>query len=895
MTKVTPDFSGGPAYADVSEFVTQMHGSRNGTPSEAVLTFIKKGLKPKQYRITDGTEIAHTAGTWPGDDLGWNSYMAVCRFDPDTTGREAKDSVLVPGVWADLDIKDAPDKPHDKAELDAIMAVLPEPTLLIDSGLGNLQPYWLFPEMSTETDACEKLLKRWHTWLNAQASHALGRPIKVDSVFDLARVLRIPGTWRWPKTGDERKAPVRMLKSGGPRYTPKALWAMSDVPEMPGEAKTPSGASKTKTSREVMLTGGPVHPRVTAWTKKVVTNVVETYADIRVTGMNTGLNTAAITLGGLEPHGLVKRDEIYDLLIEASIENGLLGDEGKDGHNSRKQVDDTFESGWGSGLEKPYELPEWMDDLKTTVQVNNPAMAAEWLRNELGTGELSGIFIKDGILVHTPRIDEDGYVEPSPKEKAQRIDHGPAQVQTVESEKVKAMIAVRYDVGKEGVDKDTQATVWVPAFFPREAAQDAVNAALLGIGCPNVQILQGVTHTPLVRRTGTLLNEPGYDEETGLLYLPDRGLKVPAVPEAPTMAEVKKAVELILAPVTEFPFVTENHRANWLGSMFTPVMREVLAPPYQMGVITAPNPGSGKGYLAGLIGIVHGMVMRGEMPREKAEMKKTIISSLVSTTAPVVLFDNVRGEIYSSELEALLTAGTITDRLLGVSKDVTVTNDRLWMVTGNNAKIGGDLARRVLEIKIDPKCSDPKSRTFAIKDLKGWMEEHRGAYLAAMLTVVRAWINAGRPTEVYRSDDFAQWAGSLRGMLHWAGFPGTFGEVESEGLETVSEDDREWGLFLEELETVFGASKFDAKTIVDKLTGGSPDSWAKGDQGKKISTDSLPGDLAEKYMGYSNRVGFTKSLGKWLGNRDGRFVMGLCVRKSQAGKHAATFTIEREA
>jgi hypothetical protein len=908
MTQVTPDFSGGPAYADVAVFAQELHGSRNGTPSEAVLTFIKKGAPVKNHRLSDSTDIEHTPGSWPGDTMGWNSYMAVCRFDPDTDGRKAEQAVLIPGVWADLDIKPGKDdKPQNSEELSAIMAVLPEPTILIDSGLGNLQPYWLFPEMNGQPDACEKLLKRWHTYLNAQASHALGRTIKVDSVFDLARVLRIPGTWRWPKTADEHKAPVKLLKHGGPRYTPKELWAMSDVPEMPGEDRKTARArgERTRTSTPVKTPIGVSdegvtevapdikHPRIAAWVRAVVKDVVKVYSEIRVTGMNTGLNTAAITLGGLAGYGYTDRDEIYELLIEASIENGLLDADGNDGHNSRQQVDATFESGWNSGLEKPYDLPEWMGELKEQVTVNNPAIAAEWLRTELGQGELSGIFIKDTVLVHTPRIGEDGYVEPSPKEKAARINHGPAQVQTVDSEKVKAMVVVRYDVGKEAVDKDTNQPVWVPAFFPREAAQDAVNAALLGIGCPNVQILQGVTHTPLVRRSGSILDAPGYDMDTGLLYLPDRGLSVPEVPQTPTMADVRRAVALILKPVSEFPFVTENHRANWLGLMFTPLMRELLAPPYQMGIITAPNPGSGKGYLAGLIGIVHGMVMRGEMPREKAEMKKTIISSLISTTAPVVLFDNVRGEIYSSELEALLTAGTITDRLLGYSKDVTVTNDRLWMVTGNNAKIGGDLARRVLEVKIDPKCSDPKSRTFAIPDLMGWMEENRGEYLAAMLTVIRAWINAGKPVEVFRSDSFAQWAGALRGMLHWAKFPGTFGEVETEGLETVSEDDREWAVFLEALADCFGDSKFEAKAVVEALTAGG-ETWAKG-QDIKIPVDALPGDLAEKWTAsYTSRIGFTKSLGKWLGNRDGRFVMGLCIRKSQAGKHAATFTIERE-
>ena len=92
--------------------------------------------------------------------------------------------------------------------------------------------------------------------------------------------------------------------------------------------------------------------------------------------------------------------------------------------------------------------------------------------------------------------------------------------------------------------------------------------------------------------------------------------------------------------------------------MFTPLLRLLLPPPYPMLIITATNAGSGKTLLMRLLGIVHGIATRGEFPREREELRKLIISTLYTTTAPVIGLDNMRGTIYSSELEALLTART---------------------------------------------------------------------------------------------------------------------------------------------------------------------------------------------------------------------------------------------
>jgi hypothetical protein len=127
---------------------------------------------------------------------------------------------------------------------------------------------------------------------------------------------------------------------------------------------------------------------------------------------------------------------------------------------------------------------------------------------------------------------------------------------------------------------------------------------------------------------------------------------VPPIPAQPTPDEIRAAVELILTPIAEFPFVSEDDRATWIGLLFTPALRPLLRGPYPMGVITATNPGSGKTLLAKMIRTVHGGVQRGEMPRDADELRKAITATLIDTTGPVITFDNLTGVIRSSVLES---------------------------------------------------------------------------------------------------------------------------------------------------------------------------------------------------------------------------------------------------
>jgi predicted P-loop ATPase len=111
------------------------------------------------------------------------------------------DVIAIPGLYVDIDIKH---KVHKAQNLPAsiedaltILKVIPcEPTCIVDSGHG-LHAYWLFRELWTfesevERQRAARLNQRLQATLKAEAER---HGWHLDGTADLARVLRIPGTY----------------------------------------------------------------------------------------------------------------------------------------------------------------------------------------------------------------------------------------------------------------------------------------------------------------------------------------------------------------------------------------------------------------------------------------------------------------------------------------------------------------------------------------------------------------------------------------------------------------------------------------------------------------------------------------------------------------------------
>lgn len=354
----------------------------------------------------------------------------------------------------------------------------------------------------------------------------------------------------------------------------------------------------------------------------------------------------------------------------------------------------------------------------------------------------------------------------------------------------------------------------VVTMFPTAAARPALD---FPSEQSHLRRLRGVTHSPLPRGDGTILDVPGYDEQAKLLYLPDPDLTVEPVPVEPTAAQVADALKLLRYMVQDFKFLTEHDEANYLGLLLTPLLREIAPPPYKLGVIGAPQPGSGKSLLAGILRIVQGGVFRSEVPPDDAEMRKVITTILDVTTGPVVQLDNVSGVLRSSVLSGLLTSATWEDRRLGSNSHMRARNDRLWVLTGNNVTLGGDLVRRTCWVTIDPGCPDPQLRSaFTIGNLDQWVRDHRGELIHALLVLIRNWVLQGKPTTLRGSDSYARWIETVAGILTTAGHPGVFDQRDA-ARQTIGTDDSEWREFLDAVHGEFGENPWTVKELLEKF------------------------------------------------------------------------------
>jgi len=140
--------------------------------------------------------------------------------EPVTKGRTRNEDVRgILGLWADIDIagEGHADAHYPTTVEDArriVDALRLKPTLVIHSG-GGLQVYWLFTEPWLCADADDPeaervkmadLVRDWTRTVQFQAE-LVGR-FKVDSTFDLARLLRPPGTTNRKIAGNPRRVEI---------------------------------------------------------------------------------------------------------------------------------------------------------------------------------------------------------------------------------------------------------------------------------------------------------------------------------------------------------------------------------------------------------------------------------------------------------------------------------------------------------------------------------------------------------------------------------------------------------------------------------------------------------------------------------------------------------------
>jgi hypothetical protein len=291
-----------------------------------------------------------------------------------------------------------------------------------------------------------------------------------------------------------------------------------------------------------------------------------------------------------------------------------------------------------------------------------------------------------------------------------------------------------------------------------------VSALLARVGEWRAPVLHGVVSCPTMRIDGTILQTPGYDPASGLLYEPN-GVEFPMVPETPSRDDALRALNVLSKPFREFVFATPADRSVMLSAVLTALIRRNL-PSAPLFAIDAPTAGSGKSLLCETVGIIatgHKPTMISQGKTDEENEKR--ISSVLMAGDPVVVFDNCDRALGGDTLCSALTQEVIAARILGKSEVPRLLTNALFMATGNNLEVVGDLGRRTLLCRIDTGAERPDQIEHDFSPIEEARAD-RATLVVAGLTILRGYESAGRPNRMVPMGSFESW-NMIREALVW--------------------------------------------------------------------------------------------------------------------------------
>jgi hypothetical protein len=339
--------------------------------------------------------------------------------------------------------------------------------------------------------------------------------------------------------------------------------------------------------------------------------------------------------------------------------------------------------------------------------------------------------------------------------------------------------------------------------------------------------IEAVIECPIFAYDGSLTEVAGYHQRAKVWYT--GALTLPVIPNNPTPEQIKAAKDFLLHFLVDFPFASNADRAHAIGALLLPLVRRKIKGPTPLHSVDSPVQGSGKGLFVHVVATVYtGKEAQAQrLSTEEEEVAKALLAEL-SSARSIILLDNVdtkgRRIINSGVLEGVLTSEEWSGRELGKTKMVTYPNNATWFVTGVNLEFTKGLMRRRIRIRLDPRCETPWTRQdFVHPDILSWTRQHRTKIVAALCTLVRAYLalpDADKPI-VARHGSFEAWSQIIGGILAVAGIEGFLGHLDDPEEELVEVGSEEWPEFVELWWKEYHGSDMPQATIpttVGKLT-----------------------------------------------------------------------------
>jgi hypothetical protein len=204
---------------------------------------------------------------------------------------------------------------------------------------------------------------------------------------------------------------------------------------------------------------------------------------------------------------------------------------------------------------------------------------------------------------------------------------------------------------------------------------------------------------------------------------------------------------------------------------------------------------------------------------DREEIRK-MITSVLREGHSIINLDNVEHPLASADLAKAITQPEYQDRALGSSQMLRLPTSVLWTATGNNLSFRRDLSSRALLCRIDAQMESPESRAFQIPQLEDYLKAHRKDLVAATLTILRAYHDAGRPSQQVKPwGGFDDRSASIREPLVWLGLDDP---CKTRTAVLTNDPDREESLAaLRALHIEFEDDEFTTKRIIRHSNSGT--------------------------------------------------------------------------
>jgi len=241
----------------------------------------------------------------------------------------------------------------------------------------------------------------------------------------------------------------------------------------------------------------------------------------------------------------------------------------------------------------------------------------------------------------------------------------------------------------------------------------------------------------------------------------------------------------------------------------TPALRGALPAAVPLFAIIATEARSGKTFLVHLISVI----ATGHIPvptagSEKPEEMEKRIETAALSGRPIMHLNNLpNGMVVESvALAQLSTEGQIMIRKLGRHEEgLCDCQATTVFLNGNNILVAADLVPRTAACRLNAQTDEPENRTFTDDPIRQ-VRKDRGAYLAAIFTIARAFIAAGCPTQQHKVvAGFETWSRLVQQPLIWLGECDPLGAMED--MRALDPTQEELQQLLNTLRKYFGANE----------------------------------------------------------------------------------------